>query len=184
MTLGARASGGLAWLLGRRQGEPGWAAEPCQWEAGIGPPWGWGLYVSLQGAMGWGQRDPSPSKVSAPFFPFRLRGLRVSRAWEKPTIEWTVCFLRAQPLTPVVAEVQRGQSPCSGCTAQRGFFRCPAACLGPAEAWPGFKKRRVARASRFPGELESGRGCGAESFCFFLLPGRLDVGFGLLPELA
>ena len=54
----------------------------------------------------------------------------------------------------------------------------------PAEAWLGFKKQRAARARRSPGELESGRGCGAESFCFFLLPGRLDVGFGLLPERA
>lgn len=28
----------------------------------------------------------------------------------------------------------------------------------------------------------SGRGCGAGSVCFFLQPGRLDVGFGYLPE--
>lgn len=33
-----------------------------------------------------------------------------------------------------------------------------------------------------PGELESGSGCGAESICFFLQPGRLDVRFGHLPE--
>lgn len=59
--------------------------------------------------------------------------------------------------------------------------------LGPAQAWPGFKKQRwarVAQARRSPGELESGRGCGAESIRFFLLPGRLDVGFGHLPERA
>lgn len=65
---------------------------------------------------------PSPSEVSLLLFPFLLRGLRglfswVSRSWEKPKIEWTVCYLRARPLTPEIAEAQRRQSLSSGCTA-------------------------------------------------------------------
>ena len=43
------------------------------------------------GSHGWGQRDLSPSEVSAGFFPLCLRVLRLSKVWEKPTTERTVC---------------------------------------------------------------------------------------------
>lgn len=81
---------------------------------------GRGLCVSPPGAVGWGQRDLSPLEVSATPSPSRLRGLRgafpcASRTWEKPKTQRPACSLR-------VAEAQRGQSPSSACTAQRGFF--------------------------------------------------------------
>lgn len=124
-----RAKGGSGLL--RRHGGPGWAAAQCQhqvgWEAGVGSSGGREAPVSVcvcyrLEPRGGDRGTPSSSEVSALLFPFLLRGLRglfpwVSRSWEKPTIERTVCSLRARPLTPGIAEAQRRQSPSSGCTA-------------------------------------------------------------------
>lgn len=93
--------GALQWRAGRdcwgvRVGRAG--LSPPVSGGGDRPCWGLGLCLSLRG-----QRDVSPCEVSAGFFPFCLRVLRVSKVWEKPTPERTVCSLRAQPLTPVAA---------------------------------------------------------------------------------
>lgn len=80
-------------LLGRFGG-PGWTASPGHGSRGR-TPLGVRIVPVTAGSHGWGQRDLSPSEVSAGFFALCLRVLRVSKVWEKPTAERTVCSLRA-----------------------------------------------------------------------------------------
>ena len=97
-------------------GRPGWTAVQGQLQASLRSG---NCACHTDGSRG--VRTQGPPSLPKCLARFRLRRRRgafpwVFKAWEKPTIERTVCCLRARALT--LREAQRRQSPRSGCTAQ------------------------------------------------------------------
>lgn len=178
-----RGSGGeRVKARGRRRGR---ASHRPAWAAGAWGPGAWhprgGDWACHRRHSGWGQRVPSPSEVSASRFPLSLRaegrpglGRSPGLSGQSALCPWTLEWLRPR----------QGNRPAQVAQHTEAFIQAPMLLWVPPRHGRALKKQRgtkEALAPGSPGKPESGRGCGAESICFFLQPGWME-GLGIFQK--